>query len=429
MGLFNLPKLQFMKRDEEDGKLSFKDFAVRVGYNRPEEFQMIIHHFIREHMEPRLYLATRGIGKTVQGTILTTAYLLYLNPNYTVGIITKEGKRVQEIVRAIADCLMAVDVPLASFNGTTINLKQKRLSINQSNVKGVTLGGRGLRGLHPDLIIMDDPVTEVDAWSEAERRLVKSKWDEINKLNTNICVIGQPVSNKDLYSVLRGKILTYEQTWNDIPNQFFGTIYKPDLDKMRLTVSERSIQMSYFLNVPDDPSLAFAKIETVDYCCPENVMFIDPSAGKGDYTAVSIGGIFMRTNKFVTCGFMFNEAWFDIMDVLPELLQRFNVRKLLVEQNGVGAGMPEMLRKNGINCVAVTTTQNKHQKIISVADQVPYMALTQLKASDGFGGRLLEANQLFIENVKEYTYDAKHDDGIDSMVSLIKEGFGIRNEQ
>ena len=57
------------------------------------------------------------------------------------------------------------------------------------------------------------------------------------------------------------------------------------------------------------------------------------------------------------------------------------------------------------------------------------MALTQLKASDGFGGRLLEANQLFIENVKEYTYDAKHDDGIDSMVSLIKEGFGIRNEQ
>ena len=218
----------------------------------------------------------------------------------------------------------------------------------------------------------------------------------------------------------------YPETWNDIPNQFFGTIYKPDLDKMRLTVSERSIQMSYFLNVPDDPSLAFAKIETVDYCCPENVMFIDPSAGKGDYTAVSIGGIFMRTNKFVTCGFMFNEAWFDIMDILPELLQRFNVRKLFVEQNGVGAGMPDMLRKNGINCVAVTTTQNKHQKIISVADQVPYMALTQLKSSDGFGGRLLEANQLFIENVKEYTYDAKHDDGIDSMVSLIKEGFGIR---
>ena len=26
----------------------------------------------------------------------------------------------------------------------------------------------------------------------------------------------------------------------------------------------------------------------------------------------------------------------------------------------------------------------------------------------------------------KYTYDAKHDDGIDSMVSLIKEGFGVR---
>lgn len=39
MGFFNLPKLQFIKRDAEDGKLSFKDFAVRVGYNRPEDFQ------------------------------------------------------------------------------------------------------------------------------------------------------------------------------------------------------------------------------------------------------------------------------------------------------------------------------------------------------------------------------------------------------
>lgn len=426
MSLFKLPKLQFVKRDDNEGMLSFRDFAERVGYNRPEDFQMIIHDFIRGHTEPRLYLATRGIGKTVQGTILTSAYLLYLNPNYTIGIVTKEGKRVQEIIRAIADCLMAVDVPLESYNGTTINLRNKRFSVNQANCKGVTLGGRGLRGLHPDLIIMDDPVTEVDAWSEAERRLVKSKWDEINKLNTNICVIGQPVSNKDLYSVLRGKILTFEQTWNDIPDRFFGTIYKPDLDKMRLTVSERSIQMSYFLNVPDDPSLAFAKIETVDYYCPDNVMFIDPSAGKGDYTAVSIGNIFMGTNKFVTCGFMFNEAWFDIMDVLPMLLAKFKVKRLLVEQNGVGAGMPEMLYKNGISCIPITTTQNKHQKIISVADQVPYMALTQLKAADGFGGRLLEANQLFIENVKEYTYDAKHDDGIDSMVSLIKEGFGVR---
>lgn len=428
MGFLRLPKLQFVKRDEEDGKLSFKDFAVAVGYNRPEDFQMIIHDFIMTHKEPRLYLATRGIGKTVQGTILTTAYLLYLNPNYTVGIVAKEGKRVQEIVRAIADCLMAVDVPLESFNGTTINLKEKKFSINQANCKGITLGGRGLRGLHPDLIIMDDPVTEVDAWSEAERRLVKSKWDEINKLNTNICVIGQPVSNKDLYSVLRNRILTYEQTWNDIPDKFFGTIYKPDLDKMRLTVSERSIQMSYFLNVPDDPSLAFAKIETVDYACPENVLFIDPSAGKGDYTALSFGNIFMGQNKFITCGFMFNEAWFDIMDILPTLLVKFNVKKILVEQNGVGAGMPQMLNQHGIKCIPITTTENKHQKIISLADQVPFMALTQLKASDGFGGRLLEANQLFIENVKEYTYDAKHDDGIDSMVSLIKEGFGLRKQ-
>lgn len=161
--MFKLPKLHFIKKEEEDEFLSFRDFAVKVGYNRPEDFQMLIHEFICENSEPRLYLATRGIGKTVQGTILTTAYLLYKNPNYTVGIITKEGKRVQEIVRSIADCLLAVGVPLESFNGSTINLKAKSFAINQANCKGITIGGRGLRGLHPDLIILDDPVTEVDA--------------------------------------------------------------------------------------------------------------------------------------------------------------------------------------------------------------------------------------------------------------------------
>lgn len=426
--MFQLPKLQFMKKEETASLLSFQDFAVKVGYNRPEDFQMLIHDFITQNTEPRLYLATRGIGKTVQGTILTTAYLLYKNPDYTVGIITKEGKRVQEIIKSIADCLLAVGVELESANGTIINLKNKSFSINQANCKGITIGGRGLRGLHPDLIILDDPVTEVDAWSEAERRLVKSKWDEICKLNNNICVIGQPVSNKDLYSVLRGTVLTFEQTWNDIPQKFFGTIYKPDLDKMRLTVSERSIQMSYFLNVPDDPSLAFAKIALCDYVCPENYMFIDPATGKGDYTGVSIGNVFMGQGKFVAVGFMFNEAWYDLLPTIVNLIEKFNVKGLFVETNGVGAGMPSVLAQAGMPCTEINTTMNKHQKIISLADQVPNMALTRLTEKDGLDGRYLEANEIFIQNVKDYSYDAKHDDGIDSLVSLIREGFGYRNE-
>lgn len=387
---------------------------------------MLIHHFIVEHTEPRLYLATRGIGKTVQGTILTTAYLLYLDPSYTIGIITKEGKRVQEIVRAIADCLLAVDVPLENYNGSIINLRNKPRHIDQANVKGITIGGRGLRGLHPKLIILDDPVTELDAWSEAERRLVKDKWDEICKLNTNICVIGQPVCSKDLYSTLRGVVLTYEHTWDDIPDEFFGTIYKPDLDKLRLVVSERTIQMSYFLNVPDDPSLAYAKIETVDYAAPKNVMFIDPSSGKGDYTGIAIGNIFMGTSKFVTVGFMFKESWFDLLPNIELLIRKFNVRALYVETNGVGAGMPDMLARAGVPCTPVNTTENKHHKIIGFADQVANMALTKLDSRSGMDGTYLEANQLFIENVKNYTYGIKHDDGIDAMVSLIKEGFGLR---
>lgn len=430
MGMFNLPKLYFTKKEEIFNKISIDQFAINAGFNALEDFQKEQYSFVHENgTEPRLFLGCRGTGKSINATVIGSAYKIYLNPSYTIAIITKEAKRSAELVRAIGMCLESNGIELEENNGIKINRKDKPKGITQANVKGLALGGRGFRGLHPDLIILDDPVTELDAWSATERLRVKDKWDEIMKLNSNVAVIGQPVSNKDLYSVLRNIIITYEQTWDMIPDKFFGTMYKPNLDKLRLTVSERTIQMSYFLTVPDDPSLAYAKIQTVNYCCSENVMFIDPSSGKGDYTGISIGGVFMGTRKFVTLGFMFQEAWFDLLPTIEMLIHKFNVTALHVEINGVGAGMPEMLYKAGIPCTPVCTTENKHHKIISFADQVPNMALCKLTSEVINDGGILEANSLFIDNVKNYTYDAKHDDGIDSMVSLIKEGFGLRKER
>lgn len=429
MGMFALPKLRYLKTKEVEEKVSLDEFARRAGYNALESFQWDQYNFIYcGSKDARMLMGCRGTGKSVTCSILGAAYQIYLDPNFTIAIVTKEAKRSAELVRAIGACLEANGVILEENNGLKINVVGKAPGINQANVKGLAMGGRGFRGLHPDLIILDDPVTELDAWSATERMRVKDKYDEIMKLNSNVAIIGQPVSNKDLYSTLWDIIPTMKQTWDMIPDKFFGTIYKPDLEKLRMTVSERTIQMSYFLNVPDDPSLAYAKIETVDYLAPTNVMFIDPSAGKGDFTGISIGNVFMGTSKFVTLGFMFQEAWFDLLPTIEMLIHKFGVRALYVETNGVGAGMPDMLKRAGIPCTPINSTENKHHKIISFADQVPNMALYKLSSQVINDGGLLEANENFIRNVKDYTYDAKHDDGIDSLVSLIKHGFGLRND-
>lgn len=429
MGMFALPKLRYLKTRETEDKVSLDEFARRAGYNALESFQWDQYNFIYcGSKDARMLMGCRGTGKSVTCSIIGAAYQIYLDPNFTIAIVTKEAKRSAELVRAIGACLEANGVILEENNGLKINVVGKAPGINQANVKGLAMGGRGFRGLHPDLIILDDPVTELDAWSATERMRVKDKYDEIMKLNSNVAIIGQPVSNKDLYSTLWDIIPTMKQTWDMIPDKFFGTIYKPDLEKLRMTVSERTIQMSYFLNVPDDPSLAYAKIETVDYLAPTNVMFIDPSAGKGDFTGISIGNVFMGTSKFVTLGFMFQEAWFDLLPTIEMLIHKFGVRALYVETNGVGAGMPDMLKRAGIPCTPINSTENKHHKIISFADQVPNMALYKLSSQVINDGGLLEANENFIRNVKDYTYDAKHDDGIDSLVSLIKHGFGLRND-
>lgn len=429
MGMFSLPRLRYLELNKNVGKVSLNEFAVRAGYNPLEDFQMDQYNFIyRGTKDARMLMGCRGTGKSVTCSIIGAAYEIYLNNDFTVAIVTKEAKRSAELVRSIGQALEANGVILVENSGMKINVSGKSQGINQANVKGLAMGGRGFRGLHPDLIILDDPVTEIDAWSATERMRVKDKYDEIMKLNSNVAIIGQPVSNKDLYLTLWDIIPTMKQTWDMIPNKFFGTIYKPDLEKLRMTVSEKTIQMSYFLNVPDDPSLAYAKIETVDYMAHDNLMFIDPSAGKGDFTGISIGGVFMGTGKFITLGFMFQEAWFDLLPTIEMLIRKFNVRGLYVETNGVGAGMPDMLARAGIPCTPINSTENKHRKIISFADQVSNMGLYKLSSSVINDGGLLEANENFIQNVKDYTYDAKHDDGIDSMVSLIKHGYGLRND-
>ena len=190
MPMFQLPKLSFVKKAKGNDKISINEFAVNAGYRPLEDFQMDQYNFIYnpDLQEPRMLMGSRGTGKSVTCSIIGAAYQIYLNPNFTIALITKEAKRSAELVRAVGQCLEANGIELEEFNGIKLNIKGKAKHISQANCKGLALGGRGFRGLHPDLIIMDDPVTEIDAWSATERIRVKDKYDEIVKLNSNIAI-------------------------------------------------------------------------------------------------------------------------------------------------------------------------------------------------------------------------------------------------
>lgn len=387
---------------------SYPEYCAGVGYPAPFQKQVEMYDFAFQYRNktPRLILGARGYGKTDYITINGSGFELLKNNQLKILLITKENERGKEIVAEIREGLSRQGVKFANRAKKKIRLKGCRGK--EDNFTALTIRSRGLRGRHPDLIIMEDPITPEDT-SETERRRVKKVYEELLKLSKNVVIIGQPVHAEDLYQELRNVIPTLE-VW-------YGAIPELDADlavERSAGVSEASIQASYFGVIIDDNSLPFRNIERVDYYAKNNVMFIDPSHKGGDLTAIAIGGFIGDVLPVV--GFAFKKAWYDCLEELDAILGQFNVGRICIETNGLGELPIMQLRSAGLSGVmGKNHTGNKHSRIMNCASFVESLKLTQYSGASAI---LKSANDLFIERVRKYEYNIKQDDPPDAMAGL-----------
>lgn len=387
---------------------SYPEYCAGVGYPAPFQKQVEMYDFAFQYRTktPRLILGARGYGKTDYITINGSGFELLKNNQLKILLITKENERGKEIVAEIREGLSRQGVKFANRAKKKIRLKGCRGK--EDNFTALTIRSRGLRGRHPDLIIMEDPITPEDT-SETERRRVKKVYEELLKLSKNVVIIGQPVHAEDLYQELRNVIPTLE-VW-------YGAIPELDADlavERSAGVSEASIQASYFGVIIDDNSLPFRNIERVDYYAKNNVMFIDPSHKGGDLTAIAIGGFIGDVLPVV--GFAFKKAWYDCLEELDAILGQFNVGRICIETNGLGELPIIQLRSAGLSGVmGKNHTGNKHSRIMNCASFVESLKLTQYSGASAI---LKSANDLFIERVRKYEYNIKQDDPPDAMAGL-----------
>lgn len=401
--------------EKEEEKLSFSDFCASVDYPRPFPKQIEMQKFIFDGDYPRMVLGARGYGKTDYGTILGTAEALLNNHALEVLIVTKEQERGKEIIEEIRNVLIKRGAKLKGRAKIKIRFSEKEGK--EPNLVCLTIRSRGFRGRHPDLVIMEDPITPDDD-SPAERRRVKKVYEEIYKLTKNIVIIGQPVHKADLYQELREKIPTFKMIWGDIPE------LDCDLDAQRKAgVSEESIQASYFLNIMGADNMPFFKIQTVDFNASENVAFIDPAREGKDFTAISVAG--RNFDNLIVSGWAFRKAWYDCLDEFEKIFTALNVGRVCIETNGIGDLAVIQMRKLGIPTVGRNTTTNKHQRIMNIASYVNDIKLFEMNEGDP---ALIQGNKIFIDQVKNYEYNAEHDDAPDSLagvaifMGLIKDG-------
>ena len=214
MGILNLDfNLNLRPKKEIAG--SYLDYCERALYPRPFPKQVEMANWAFDHREePRLILGARGYGKTDYVTINGSGFKLLNDKQYKILLITKENERGKEIVAEIREGLAQNGVKFA-------NRAKKKIRIvgcrgKEDNFTALTIRSKGIRGRHPNLIIMEDPITPEDT-SETERRRVKKVYEELLKLTRNIVIIGQPVHAEDLYQELREKIPTLGVWYGAIP--------------------------------------------------------------------------------------------------------------------------------------------------------------------------------------------------------------------
>lgn len=387
------------------GKKSFVDFCEAAGYPIPFAKQIEMREFGLDETVPRLLLGARGYGKTDYVVILGVAYDLYLNPLESTNLIMSKSKeRNASIISEIASAASKNGVVFEKENATS--LRVAGLLGKDHSVSAVTIKTVSLRGRHPKRIILDDPVTEDDT-SEATRKLVEKKWNEINKLVSNILVIGQPAHKFDLYAKLRPILKKLEVPYGSIPE------LDHDLDAQRLAgVDEASIQASYFLKIVSEGTTPFDNIRYLDrFPTGESaVAWIDPSHEGGDFTAITILKAYM--DGIAAVGFVYKRAWNHCLDDLVPHLAKYNVKKLAFEANALGDQpvimLRDLLKNTGVGVVGRKSTENKHAKIVNAGAYAHLIHLSR------------ESHPAYIDQVVQYEYGAKHDDAPDSLASCLE---------
>lgn len=409
MGILKI-KLGLNLRVKAPQTTTYKEYCATAGYPAPfpKQIEMQKFAFNPDVQSPRLLLAARKLGKTDYVTICGSGYAISKNSQFKILLVTKEATRGKEIVGEIRETLARNGVQFATRAKTRIRVKGCRGK--EANLTALTIRSRGLRGRHPDLVIMEDPITPEDS-SENERRQVQKVYEEILKLTPNVVIIGQPVHVDDLYMRLRGKIPTMEVWHGAIPE------LDVDLDVERAAgVSEESIQASYFGVILGDGGQPFRQLESVNYYAPQNVMFIDPSHKGGDLTAFAIGGFMGDVLPVV--GFAFKKAWYDCLPELDTLMGLFKINKICIETNGLGELPLIQLRESGLSGICGKNhTGNKHGRIMNCASFADSIKLTDCSLLN-LPPALISANQLYNERVRAYEYGVKQDDPPDALAGL-----------
>lgn len=402
--------------------LSFEDFVKEVytkdkGFHDMYDFQFEMAHWFLNQEGTSLLLATRGIGKTLILTALTSLYRIYKDPKCSIIIISYKAKASETIISYITSIIKTnptffkdiIDIKALKVQ----SIKTRQFRGKGSNITTSSLDS-SIRGNHVDYIIFDDLINEESSSSEAFREKTKRYYEESQKISPNIQFVGNITHPQDLHSELRLKdsIPKFEIYANDdrLPDEF-----RPDVEKERENgVSEASIQKNYYGKLLPDETLPFYNVRVISDDGELNTkhstpyVFYDFSQGRKDLSCFSL--CWQVGYKIYVYGYAKKQDWSSFVNETAHIVKDF--KHVYFESNTSGLDMGiRAFEHNGIKAIGKPTTTNKVSKIQALYPLRDSLILV----NDGS----LE-NKAYIEQFQGYSpKSGNSDDSVDSLAMCL----------
>lgn len=365
-----------------------------------------------------MFLGARGIGKTDILTVFRSLWMIVENPSISILLITGKQSRAQEIVRLITQMLIALNIRLARSTSyqvrTLVGAKQKSPTFYAAGI------GSRIRGDHPDLIIIEDPLDEKEGYSHKKKELVMKTIFEARRMaNDHVFLLGQFVAEDDPFAQLcREDTIAILTAWSDQCPQLIR------VKKEDFVINNNSmLAYSWAINMegefPAKEENLFYHIAVTQHV-PESTIIavLDPAFGGSDATALAIGGTYydrdMQEDVLVAWVFSWSGAWHQCIAAIVDSVQRLNVQVLYYEGKRFSE-IAHQLNNFGIVSHGFDSYLNKQYKIEHAS---VFVALGRVKLHVS-----LDEHQ--IRTIRNWHKNLPHDDEVDALSMLIYRVFHL----
>lgn len=360
--------------------------------------------------EDMTLLAHRLSYKTTCVSVVLAIYVALL-PRISTLFMRKTDSDVKEIINQVQKILMNPEfqravlmvmgkpIELLTASSVEINTNYNDSPRGTSQLLGIGIGG-SLTGKHYDRIFTDDIVNLSDRKSRAERERTKLVYQELQNIRTHggrIINTGTPWHKEDAISVLMPNAQRYDCYTTGIMSAELieekRRSMEPSLFAANYELKHIAAENALFPHYPE-------MTDDADWL-RDGIAHIDAAYGGEDYTALTCAA--RVGNKIYLYGRMWRGHVDTVLDAALADCDRLMCGPIYCETNGDKGYLAKEIRSRGGSAHPYAEKQNKYIKISSYLKKW-WENIVVLEGTD----------QMYLDQIMNYTEDAEHDDAADS---------------